>query len=63
MLSNLTFFMFQLIARPRRHKPAALFSFFNALNRILLASDRVTEALLVHVHLILHLSAILAFLA
>lgn len=55
--------MFQLIARPRRHKPAALFSFFNALNRILLASDRVTEALLVHVHLILHLSAILAFLA
>ena len=41
----------------------ALFSFFNALNRILLASDRVTDALLTQIHLIMHLGAILNFLS
>ena len=32
------------------------------MNRILLASDRVTDALLTQVHLIMHLGAILSFL-
>ena len=55
--------IFSLIAQPRRQKSVAILSFFNALNRILLASDRVIEALLNHVHLIVHLSAILVFLS